>query len=195
MANPTVDYTLCDTAALLASALEDLKTSTALAFDCEGQSLGTRGGSLSLLSFRAIVASASSSNKTYIIDAVRLSTQDLRPIFDILESNEVLKVVFDGRMDYSCLYHDHGVQMRRVLDLQLADIKSRTTRGEGEAERLGRLGRLIPGGDLAVNHNRYMAIHKLGGLRQCAEEHKVTLPTFGGQGKSCFLALFNCCRG
>ena len=51
-------------------------------------------------------------------------------MFDILSSNSVTKVVFDGRMDFSALYHEQNVEVQNVLDLQLVDIDSRVIRGE-----------------------------------------------------------------
>ncbi|KAF8075345.1 ribonuclease H-like domain-containing protein [Lyophyllum atratum] len=179
MSKPNIDYTFCDSSAALEIALPILKSSTALAFDCEGDKLGRLGGSLSLLSFRTMAPSPQ--HETFVFDAVKLSSQDLRPIYDILESGKIMKIVFDGRMDYSCLFHDHGVRMRLTVDLQLADIKSRERRGEGETQQLQRLAKVVAWNDMNSNRAQYLPIHRLAGLRQCAEEHKIAIPVGGNQ--------------
>ena len=64
----------------------------------------------------------------YLIDVASIPLKHLRPVFDLLASSDVTKVVWDGRMDYSALYHDYGVRMRNVIDLQIVDILSRDSR-------------------------------------------------------------------
>ncbi|KAF8073305.1 ribonuclease H-like domain-containing protein [Lyophyllum atratum] len=176
MADSDIKYTLCDNEDSLQSALTTLKTASVLAFDCEGQDLGQDGGKLSLVSLRIIHPPSSSA--TFLFDAVKIARSALRPVFDLLESNEIQKVVFDGRMDYSCLFHDHGIRLRDVVDLQLADIKSRVMRGEGEEEQIQRLrvSKSVQRNELAANRELYKAVHKLNGLMQCAEEHQLITP-------------------
>ncbi|KAG6915174.1 hypothetical protein DXG01_012857 [Tephrocybe rancida] len=127
-------YTLCDNRISVESALVTLQQSTILAFDSEGLKLGQVGGKLSFIVLRSIQPVFTPGS--FLFDAIKLSEEDIRPIFDILESSSVQKVVFDGRMDSSCLYHDHGVHLQNIVDLQLADIKSRAMRGEGFKEQL-----------------------------------------------------------
>ncbi|KAF5380146.1 hypothetical protein D9615_006308 [Tricholomella constricta] len=166
------DYTFCDTASSVQAALPVLRNSAILAFDCEGQHLGTAGGRLSLISLHAIQPpSPDVGQRTFIFDVLRLKRKALRGVYDILESDDVLKVVFDGRKDYSCLFHDRRVVFRNVIDLQLADIRSRHVRGEGDAARMNRLKDCMQPSELYRNRHLYRQVHKLNGLKNCAKEH------------------------
>ncbi|KAG5652707.1 hypothetical protein H0H81_004020 [Sphagnurus paluster] len=66
--------------------------------------------------------------KTFLIDALRLPDRALKPIFALLQSPTTVKFMFDGRMDYSALFHQHNVRLRRVIDLQLAHVHKRALR-------------------------------------------------------------------
>ncbi|KAG6805914.1 hypothetical protein H0H92_013484, partial [Tricholoma furcatifolium] len=138
--------------------------------DCEGDDLGKAGGKLSLISLRNFEDSAA---QTFLIDAVAVAwgKSELRPIYDILESGAICKVMYDGRKDFNSLLHDCGVEIKNVVDLQLADIKSRQSRGEGDTDRLCRLGQIIPQWKLKRSPHLHANIHKLSGMKQCAEEH------------------------
>ena len=158
---------LCDTDAVLTEALPDLQMSSTLILDCEGVDLGRRGGSLSIITLRTI---SPSSAQTYLIDVVRLSPSALHPVFDLLRSSSVLKVVFDGRMDFSALYHGHGVELQNVLDLQLVDVASRN---ESQEKHLERLGKCLKRGEINGNKRMYVDVYKLSGLAECVREHDV----------------------
>ncbi|KNZ78887.1 hypothetical protein J132_09133 [Termitomyces sp. J132] len=145
-----LDYVLCDTELSISNAAAVLSSSSLLALDCEGRGLGETG---------------------FLIDTVRLKGERLRPIYDILESTSIPKVVYDGRKDFSCLFHDRRVEIRNVIDLQLVDIKSREIRGENDADRLLRLGQVVPKWELARNSHLYRNVHKLCGMNRSAEEH------------------------
>ncbi|KAG6894057.1 hypothetical protein C0992_007643 [Termitomyces sp. T32_za158] len=151
------------------NAVAALSSSSLLALDCEGRDLGETGGKLSLISIKSI--RPTDSTQAFLIDTVRLKGKRLRPIYDILESTRVQKVVYDGRKDFSCLFHDRQVEIRNVIDLQLADIKSREVRGENDADRVRRLGQVVPKWELSRKPHLYSNIHKLPGLKKSAEEH------------------------
>lgn len=127
----SLEYVLCNDKLSLSKALTAVSVSSAIAFDCEGLQLGQLGGVLSLITIG--VVSPASEAPPFIIDVTVLDKQTLRPLFDLLESSLLTKIVFDGRMDYSALYHEFGASLQGVLDLQLADIHSRSVRGEGES--------------------------------------------------------------
>ncbi|KAJ7778879.1 hypothetical protein B0H14DRAFT_2963064, partial [Mycena olivaceomarginata] len=112
-----------------------------LFLDCEGKDMASPG-----------------SQRIYLFDVLAIATEGLKPIFDILVSNQIQKVVFDGRMDQSALYHEYGVTMQNALDLQLADIKSCPRRGEkrGSKEQLDRL--------LHAHQELYQKVQRLVGL-------------------------------
>jgi hypothetical protein len=164
---------LCNTEAILTTALPVLQGCSTLILDCEGLQLGERGGSLSLITLRT---TAPSPIRTYIIDVVSLPRTALEPVFDILRSPNVCKVLFDGRMDYSALYHGHGVELKNLLDVQLVDVASRQTRGEGQAAQFRRLRKYLPRINFYANLEAYQQVHKLSGLNQCAEEHIARAP-------------------
>jgi exonuclease 3'-5' domain-containing protein 1 len=161
---------LCDAYNVLKEALLNIQTSSTLILDCEGVRLGRRGGSLSLITLRTTAPSLA---QTYLIDVVRLSRPALQPIFDILCSHRVLKVTFDGRMDFSALYHGHGIELQRVLDLQLVDVASRN---ESQKKHLERLGKYLNRGEINANKRMYVDVHKLSGLAECVQEHSVAGP-------------------
>ncbi|KAJ7130261.1 ribonuclease H-like domain-containing protein [Mycena epipterygia] len=170
--DPT-DFTLCDKASDLAEVTKSLQGASTLFLDCEGQNLGSKGGTLSLIS---LGIPAPKKARIYLIDTIALGTLALRPIFNILESSDVQKVLFDARMDQSVLFHDHGgVKMQNVLDLQLADVRSRVVRGE-EAESVEQLMRLcpyLPRNEVHSNPSLYGTVHKLAGLDKAIKEHEV----------------------
>ncbi|KAG6817644.1 hypothetical protein H0H93_007097 [Arthromyces matolae] len=124
------------------------------------------------MSFR-IIQPASLRGTSYLCDVLSLTSEELRPVYDILESSEIQKVVFDGRMDFSCLLHYHGVRLQNIIDLQLADIESRARRGERFNGQISRFPKFVSRFDIKVNPGKYRAIHKLSGLTQCAAEHKL----------------------
>ena len=136
--------------------------------DCEGQDLGQQGGSLSLINFRTI-----GPETTYLIDVLSLTKDALRPVLDIIQSSSPTKIMFDGRMDYTELFHEYGTPIRGVLDLQLADIHSRRQRGENEEDQLRRLSPYLKRGEVAGQPNCYAQVQKLCSLQQCLREHNV----------------------
>jgi hypothetical protein len=47
------------------------------------------------------------------------------------------RVLFDGRMDYSALYHGYDIELTNVPDVQLVDVVSRRTRAKSRQLGLG----------------------------------------------------------
>ncbi|KAJ7576698.1 ribonuclease H-like domain-containing protein, partial [Mycena floridula] len=156
-------FTLCDTEAAAQAAIAIISSCDMIALDCEAQNLGTRGGRLSLINIRTM---SSLNSSTFMFDVLRLEKSILRPLFDILESESIIKVMFDCRMDFSALYHEEAVTLRNVLDMQVADIASR--QGESLGRQIERLGSFYPYG---VNTAFYKDVHALSGLARCLEEH------------------------
>jgi hypothetical protein len=78
-----------------------------------------------------------------MIDTISLTKDELIPIFDIIQSSSVNKVVFDRRMDFNELYHGWSVFLCGVLDLQLAGVDSRRQRRKNEEEHISRLLRYL----------------------------------------------------
>ncbi|KIY69413.1 hypothetical protein CYLTODRAFT_442664 [Cylindrobasidium torrendii FP15055 ss-10] len=156
---------LCDTVQTLANAIERLRGVTSIGMDCEGQNLGITGGSLSILALRPI----GKDETTYLFDFLYFSDAELRPLFDILEDEAILKLVWDGRQDFSELIHGHNVELRNVLDLQLADIISRIMRGLGHVDRMKRL----KGCGCPAWAIKNPSVQRLGWLKGAVDEHSV----------------------
>jgi exonuclease 3'-5' domain-containing protein 1 len=166
-------YTYCHSEALLHSAIKRLSTSPEILFDCEGKTLGCKGGKLALVSLGT--SFHRSRNEIYLVDILCYERDTLKPLFDILKDPKRPKIVFDGRNDFSELYHGFGVELKGVLDLQLADIVSRD--GESEDTQLRRLSPGIRRGDIEAARASYTMVHRLSGLKGCAIEHKVAVET------------------
>ena len=117
--------------------------------------------------------SNSDAPNVYIVDAVALQQEALQPIFDLLQSDEHVKIVFDGRMDWSELYHRYHVKITNVLDLQIADIDSRKRRGEDGRRQRNRLSPFLYREDVMSDPVSYVHVHRLNSLASCVREHDI----------------------
>lgn len=189
----TSPMTLCNTPETLRAAFDAISGHSHVFLDCEGHTLGEVGGKLSLLNLGVVPGEGGERRPSiFLIDILAFQgpkSHHLVPIFDIMRSETVFKVVFDGRMDASELLHGHGVQLRNVLDLQVADILSREKRGESVQERLGRLVGFLRQEEITQNRSLYLQVQKLNGLKSAMEEH-----VFGINDKRCELRLLECDR-
>ena len=166
-------WTVCSDATTVTNAVETLRAYSHIAFDCEGHSLGESEGYLSIISLCAIQSTETEPIHVFLIDTLALDSETIRPVFDLLRSDEHTKVIFDGRKDWSELYHRYSVRLTRVLDLQLADIESRAKRGEGLQEQLNRLSPFCPRNEVQSQPKLFRMIHRLNGLELCAKEHNL----------------------
>jgi exonuclease 3'-5' domain-containing protein 1 len=173
------DYVLCADKDALHDVIETIQSSPVIILDCEGDDLGQKGGSLSLISIKVTETDGCG---YYLIDAISISKDDLQPLFDILASSSTTKVLFDGRMDFAELYHTYGVTLRGVLDLQLADVASRSTEGEDEDAQLARLSPFLHRREVSSQNSSYTQVHMLSGLDKCIAERK--LAEVGGKSKT-----------
>lgn len=166
--------TLCSTPESLQTVLQALSGQTHVFLDCEGKTLGEAGGKLSLLNLG--VVNQNNRLQTFLVDVLafeRSNSRYLAPIFEMLRSEEVFKVMFDGRMDASELLHGHGVRLRNVLDLQVADVASRERRGESDNGRLQRLIGFLPQQEINRNRSLYLQVERLNNLDYATVEHGV----------------------
>ena len=132
---------LDDATAVLTSPGEDLDralracvSSDILAVDLEGVSM-SRVGPVTLLQVAA-------RDRVFLFDAQALGTAELferavrpessedvpenaRTLRCVLEDPRITKLMFDCRVDSDALFHQHGVALRGVFDVQLADVASR----------------------------------------------------------------------
>ncbi|KAK0204363.1 ribonuclease H-like domain-containing protein [Desarmillaria ectypa] len=166
----TSEYILCADTRAVAEAVPVLSSYSHLVVDCEGDRLGCEGGRLSLLT----VTPASDHVPIYIFDLLRLKRKNMRRVFDLLRNASRVKIFFDGRMDYSALWHEYGVPIVGVIDLQLADLHSRQKRGETDSKRLGRLRAYLPRNMITRNPDECRALTCMSSLTSCAREHLQT---------------------
>jgi len=176
--HPSSSYRVCSTVASLTAAVDVLSEHSHIFLDCEGRTLGLVGGKLSLLNLGVVDDTEDGEQhlSIFVIDILAFQgarSHHLIPVFDILKSEEVFKVVFDGRMDASELLHGHGVQLLNVLDLQVADILSREKRGEDVDQQLQRLAGFLPKSELGRNPSFYYCVQKLNGMASAMREHGI----------------------
>jgi exonuclease 3'-5' domain-containing protein 1 len=171
-------YTLCDTLELVDQAVRTLSQSSVIFLDCEGQVLGQTDGILSLIGLGVTHENMDGDIELsiFLVDVLAFAHNSdmalyLRPLFEILSSEAIHKVVFDGRMDASELLHGYGVQLRGVLDLQIADVMSRKKRAETLDKQLYRLLGFLGKHELLQNRNLYMYVHRLNSLQGALKEH------------------------
>ena len=117
-----------------------------LAVDCEGVAM-SRVGPITLLQVAA-------GRDVFLFDVQALGTEHLfggvddaprTPLRDALENPDATKLVFDCRVDSDALFHQHGVRLAGVFDVQLADV--------------------------AARRRRSLAVTFLAGMPKCAQRH------------------------
>jgi len=161
---------ICANVRSLTEAIDLLRSASVIVFKCQGPHLGNVGGSLSLISFRVVEPE---SPITHLIDIVKFTDVELLPLLNIIQSPSPTKVVFDGRQDSSEFYHRYHVSIDGVLDLQLADVYSRSRRGEGLQDQLLRLSPYLNDRELSVQGGCYSMVQKLCTLDECCVEHGI----------------------
>jgi len=85
--------------------------------DFEGKGVGSKDGVLSLLQLGL-------PTKTYIVDVVALDPEMSR-LAPFLQNRKLQKIVWDGRLGYSELWHRYAIRLDNVLDLQLVYLHER----------------------------------------------------------------------
>jgi len=104
--------------------VESLREQKVIAYDCEGVKL-SRTGKITLLQIAI-------PGKIYLIDLMKLGGEEVfvkGELRDILQSDQILKLAYDVRMDSDALFHQHNVLIKNVLDLQILDIGIRRAAG------------------------------------------------------------------
>jgi len=115
----------------------ELKRAKVIAYDCEGVRL-SRTGKITLLQIAI-------PKKIFLIDVMTIGGKEVFTdggLKDIIESEEILKLAYDVRMDSDALFHQHDVVLKNVLDLQLLDIAIRRAAG-GIVEHLPSLSKTV----------------------------------------------------
>lgn len=165
--------TLCNTTATLKTAIDALRPCSHIVCDLEGRSLGAVGGKLSLITLCAVPSADVPEPHIYLVDAIALSARALQPLYELLRSEAHTKVMFDARSDWSELFHRCGVELARVLDVQLADVDSRASRGETVEQQLARLSPYCSAEHVRKERQCYAQVHRLNSLEACVTEHDI----------------------
>lgn len=171
-------FRLCDNFDQLQIAIRTLSAASTIYFDCEGYELGHYEGRLAIISMGVLERDQGEDRLSiFLIDVLafrgKRKSKHLIPIFDIIRSDTIVKVVFDGRSDASELLHGSNVTLRRVVDLQVADITSREKRGETQEQRFERLRGLLPRREIEENKSLLRQVQRLNGLVPALLEHGV----------------------
>ncbi|KAE9406142.1 hypothetical protein BT96DRAFT_283577 [Gymnopus androsaceus JB14] len=113
-------------------------------------------------------------DQNFLFDILALPNSSLQPLFDILTNPDIRKILYDGRMDFCALYHGFGVKLVNVIDLQLADVKSRHVRGETHEKQSQRQRRCFSFKQINDPRNayKYDDVHVLQGLGPCLVDHQ-----------------------
>lgn len=158
----------------LPKVVRSLSQSPHLLLDCEGQNIGSPDGILSLIS-----VGTAGSKEIFVLDVLRLRDRThplLVQFLQFLQNPTILKVIWDGRMDYAEIYATFGVKLLGVLDLQIAEVMGRATvKGEQDFQRRGRLRRIF---DKEITSNLSLRsnmrdFHVVTGLQGIIKEEKI----------------------
>lgn len=139
-----------------------------LVLDCEGYNLGQENGCVTL-----ICLGTAYGEHIFLFDLISpyITREHVFSLLSILADPHILKVVWDGRMDYLEIWSSFGVALDGVLDLQIAEVVSRGFRGEEDRDRVSRLQRgylRSPRGSKIVPHSMD-SLHAVIGLQRCWE--------------------------
>lgn len=175
MAEHQTRYTYCASVPAVAYASRVLARSPFLIIDCEGKNLGAIDGLLSLMCI-----GTANAEHIFVFDVLTLRARAacLRPILHILADPSVKKIMWDCRSDFLEIWATYGTTLQGVLDLQLAEIESRTSlRGEQDWKRIVRLaarGRRLPLSLIKQNRNLFVGVHSLPGMDACIREARLS---------------------
>lgn len=133
--------------------------------DTEGFELGTAVGKLSIVQLGLPSALAPRAVDVFLVDVLALPAAALRGLWAVLEDASLVKVVWDGKQDFSELLHAEGVELAGVLDLQIAELLGRVRASD----------RLKAQGTAAVEH-RAGWVWSLGGMKRAVDEFKAFAP-------------------
>jgi exonuclease 3'-5' domain-containing protein 1 len=110
-----VGYTLVDSLSEVSGAVAELEKHDELALDAEGVDL-SRDGPLTVLQIGA------HGKKCFLFDVKKLGAdlfEEGLGLKGLIESESVLKICYDCRADSDALYHQFGVSLNNVWDLQV----------------------------------------------------------------------------
>ncbi|KAF8904866.1 hypothetical protein CPB85DRAFT_956603 [Mucidula mucida] len=92
--------------------------------------------------------------------------------------------MFDGRMDYAALFHEHGVELQNVLDLQLAEASFRSVSAAENQRKVARyLGyqNTFRQSNASARGVNYAKLRMLAGLGMCVRIYGASSEPDGGK--------------
>ena len=96
--------------------------------DLEGDRL-SRHGKINFIQVYAVFT-----RKVFIFDCSKLDKSEIRRVLEPIFDNEsIVKYMFDCRSDVDALYHQYGIKLSGVVDVQLYEIAYRKCTGYGKA--------------------------------------------------------------
>jgi hypothetical protein len=130
-----------------------------IAFDSEGVKLG-RSGPLTVACFLGIdcadTSDASCRTVAYVIDVQTVGSSAFIATFsDMLSNRDILKITFDCRADSDALFHQFGIKLTGVLDLQVYEQAVRLMNGAPLPSRSGSYLPFVKG--MAFTAKKYIA--------------------------------------
>ncbi|KAJ8520649.1 hypothetical protein ONZ45_g2591 [Pleurotus djamor] len=160
-----------NTTEALANAISSIEGADYLILDSEGLDLGNVGGRISIIILRPIPRGPQRASTIYIVDAITLSQETLQPLLRIIQADSPVKIVYDGRMDYTELNSAFNIRMGKTLDMQIVDILSRRTR-QTIHEQMRRLPTWLRSTAMSSPAS-HADIHNLSSLGYCMKEHGI----------------------
>jgi 3'-5' exonuclease len=129
-----VEYVDCEEK--LGKAVNSLSSCGDLVFDCEGDDL-SRTGALTVATFGSLT---SSSSPIYVVDVQVLGPNTVfskhnTSFRTLLEDEQIPKIMFDCRSDSDALFHQYGVRLSGVQDMQILDQAARIMDGAAPPHR------------------------------------------------------------
>ena len=121
------------------------------------------------------IAQLATTKQTFIVDIVAMGKAAFTAgrLGALLESNDVLKVIYDGRSDADSLFHQFGVQIANVYDVQIASV-------ERQCKLQGRRDRFVHGLGKAMGRfeEEQCVVSTNGAIKQAGK--KLFAPELGG---------------
>ena len=108
-----------DTVSKVVNTVKELRRQNEIAVDCKGNNLG-RVGSLDILTIGTL------NRKVFLFDIAKLGSHAFDfGLRELLESENMTKLMYDCRNDSDALAHLYKVKLAGVLDLQLVELDKR----------------------------------------------------------------------
>ena len=112
--------------------------------------------------------------RVFLFDMCKLVAEERYRVLSLLADPQIIKVGWGLPVDYEILRYGYNTHLSSVLDLQIVDILSRATRGEGEKERVARLGWRNVSGELLLEKGLELdGIHALNRMDTALQEHDI----------------------